>query len=202
MIIKCLYCINRTHSALKMAFVVLIYLGTNALGKLWVMISVIWKQPTDELIRKSIQMSWQQLQARRGYRGIYIANFFLRVIRKFQHQKTLVWFSRWETISLQNANWRLSFVSTPVNAWNENKLGRGRQPSESLGWFEEALLCRYFYIPPQTGLGYTPTGISSHLQWEQSMKELIFGAFPPKLKSFKWYLDGELISSPQENITC
>lgn len=40
-----------------------------------------------------------------------------------------------ETISLQHANWRHSFVATPVNAWNGNRLGRGRQPRESLGGF-------------------------------------------------------------------
>lgn len=33
----------------------------------------------------SIQMSWQQLQARRGYTGNHIAHFFLRIIKKFQH---------------------------------------------------------------------------------------------------------------------
>lgn len=81
-------------------------------------------------------MSWQQLQARRGYRGIYIANFFLRVIKKFQHQKTLVWLSKVE-FQRQSVYEMLIgdclFLSTPVNAWNGNKLGRGRQPSESLG---------------------------------------------------------------------
>lgn len=59
---------------------------------------------------KCIQISCQQ--ARRDYTRIQIAHFFLRIIKKPQHQKTL--FSQewrfWDWLRCASWFWRLSFV--------------------------------------------------------------------------------------------